>query len=285
MPSSPGLSLPLVYYHNSAGEDARAEFTIGPRIVAALDAQADLLFMYPTVAFSPKIFGAQLALTMGFAVGGMQVDAGATLSAPAIMTRGASVNDGRGGISDLYPMASLKWNFGNDNLMVYTMGGVPVGTYNANRLSNIGTNHWSIDAGGGYTYFDHLFELSAAMGFTYNFENPDTNYQNGVDMHVDWAGSAIFAKAFHAGPVGYFYEQLSADSGEGAKLGPFRSRVGGVGVQIGAFLPLLNRIWYANLKGFYEYYAEHRPDGWNMWLTFSLPLIAPKLTQQHDEGT
>jgi len=241
--------------------------------------------MYPTVAFSPKVFGAQLGLTMGFAVGGTQVDAGATLSAPLIMTRGASVNDGRGGISDLYPMASLKWNFGNDNLMVYTMGGVPVGTYNANRLSNIGTNHWSFDTGGGYTYFDHTFELSAAMGFTYNFENPATNYQNGVDMHIDWAGSAIFLKGFHAGPVGYFYEQLTGDSGEGAKLGPFKSRVGGVGLQIGAFLPLLNRIWYANLKGFYEYYSEHRPDGWNLWVTFSLPLIAPKVSDQHGAST
>jgi len=53
---------------------------------------------------------------------------------------------------------------------------------------------WSasaIDAGAGYTYFNPATgkEASAVVGLTYNLENPDTDYQNGVDLHVDWAAS------------------------------------------------------------------------------------------------
>jgi len=36
--------------------------------------------------------------------------------------------------------------------MAYLMAGVPVGSYELGRLANIGTNHRSLDAGGGYTY-------------------------------------------------------------------------------------------------------------------------------------
>ena len=27
---------------------------------------------------------------------------------------------------------------------------------------------------------------------------------------------------------------------------------------------------YLNLKGYYEFGAPNRPDGWNVWLTFAL---------------
>ena len=75
--------------------------------------------------------------------------------------------------------------------MIYTMLGVPVGSYDAERLASIGTNHWAVDVGGGYTYLnmDTGREFSATLGFTYNFENPDTDYQNGIDAHLDWGAS------------------------------------------------------------------------------------------------
>jgi hypothetical protein len=95
-----------------------------------------------------------------------------------------------------------------------------------------------VDAGGGYTYLDPKkgHEFSAALGFTYNFENPDTDYQNGIDVHLDWAASQFFSETFHAGLVGYFYNQLTGDDGAGAVLGDFKSRVAGIGPQAGWFI-------------------------------------------------
>jgi hypothetical protein len=71
--------------------------------------------------------------------------------------------------------------------MVYTTGAIPVGTYDSTHLANIGIGHGALDGGLGYTYFNPQTgnEFSAVAGFTYNFENPDTDYQSGVDFHLD----------------------------------------------------------------------------------------------------
>lgn len=71
-------------------------------------------------------------------------------------------------------------------LYAYTTAVIPVGAYDATRLANIGANRWALDAGGGYTYLDTTScrELSATLGVTYNFENPDTDYKNGVSGHT-----------------------------------------------------------------------------------------------------
>ena len=66
------------------------------------------------------------------------------------------------------------------------------------------------------------------------------------------------------GAVGYYYQQLTGDSGEGATLGPFKSRVAGIGPQIGYFFPAGRMQGYVNLKGYYEFAAENRPEGWNV---------------------
>jgi Putative MetA-pathway of phenol degradation len=75
------------------------------------------------------------------------------------------------------------------------MGGIPVGDYQQGRMANIGINHYSIDGGGGYIYLDATkgHEISVTGGLTYNFENNDTHYKNGVDSHLDW-GLAVLVR-------------------------------------------------------------------------------------------
>jgi hypothetical protein len=85
-------------------------------------------------------------------------------------------------------------------------------------------------------------EFSIVGGLTYNFENTHTNYQNGVDWHVDWAASQVLSKQFFVGPAGYFYGELSGDSGSGDKLGPFESSTVGLGGRAGASLSRSERL-------------------------------------------
>ena len=134
-------------------------------------------------------------------------------------------------------------------------------------MANLGLGHGAIDAGGGYTYFDLQAgnEFSAVVGFTYNFENPDTQYQNGVDFHLDWGASKFLTKQWQIGIVGYFFNQISCDSGAGDRVGCFESRVAGIGPQIGYIFPISQQYQgYINLKAYGEFAAEHRADGWNM---------------------
>jgi hypothetical protein len=114
------------------------------------------------------------------------------------------------------------------------------------------------------------------LGFTYNLENNDTQYKNGVDMHLDWGASRFVTKQWQFGAVGYFYNQISCDSGTRDRVGCFESRVMGIGPQIGYVVPLSEHIQgYLNLKGYQEFNADHRPDGWNVWLTFAVSPAAP----------
>jgi len=105
---------------------------------------------------------------------------------------------------------------------------------------------------------------------TFNFKNTDTDYRNGLDWHLDWGASQFLTKQVQVGLVGYFYNQLTPDSGQPAILGDFKSRVGGIGPQIGYLFPVGDLQGYVNLKAYWEFDAAHRPDGWNLWLTFAV---------------
>src|ERR1700704_1341134 len=147
--------------------------------------------------------------------------------------RSDNISDSVTGFGDLYPQFFLRWNAGVHNYMTYLTGDIPVGVYDSARLSNIGLGHGAIDGGGGYTYFNPQtgHEFSAVAGFTYNLVNPATNYQNGVDFHLDMAAAQFLSKQVFVGAVGYVYDQLSADRGSAPILGPIESRVFGVGPQ------------------------------------------------------
>jgi len=278
LPSDPGWSLPLVYYHTSADAGAGKAFEIGGRIDVGLKARADLFMAVPTYVLSTPVLGGQAAVGVTALVGRVKVDVNGTLTGPGGGTLSGSRSDSLTNAGDLFPTASLKWNRGVHNFMVYSMGGVPVGAYDKNRLANLGLNHWSLDGGGGYTYLDEKSgrEFSAVLGFTKNFENNATDYKSGVDGHLDWAASQFLSEQAHVGLVGYVYKQLTGDSGSGATLGNFKSQVSAVGPQAGYFFKVGEQKWYLNVKAFHEFNAQNRPEGWNAWVTLAIPLGSGK---------
>jgi hypothetical protein len=295
-PGQPGWAFASVYYHTSvsAGADvARARElqigrfnpTLNVTLNATLKANADLALLVPSYTFASPVLGGQLAVQMAAIVGSTSASVNGTLMAslpPFSLVRTDSISDSVTGFGDLYPRASLKWNFGVNNFMTYITGDIPVGNYNSMRLANLGLGHGAIDGGAGYTYFNPAtgHEFSAVTGLTYNFVNPVTNYQSGVDWHLDWGASQFVSQQIHIGLVGYVYQQLTADSGQAPILGEFKSRVLGVGPQIGFIFPVGGMQGYLNLKGYKEFAAENRPEGWNAWVTFSIsPAAAPPPVQ------
>ncbi|MGE3873959.1 MAG: transporter [Parvibaculaceae bacterium] len=71
--------------------------------------------------------------------------------------------------------------------------------------------------------------------------------------------------------VGYYYDQITGDSGAGAS-GPFEGRVTAVGATLGlnfqaGSLPVSTR-----LKYFHEFNAENRAEGDAAFVTLSMPL-------------
>jgi hypothetical protein len=292
VPQQPGWSLASIYYHTSvsAGGDVALarEIQIGripanltANLGASLNATGDLGFAIPTYVFATPILGGQASASLVTAYGTTSTSLAGTLTGALGLPGGGSIpfgprfdsiNATAWGFADVIPQFSLRWNAGVNNYMTYVTGDIPVGVYNSSSLANLGIGHGAIDAGGGYTYFNPGtgHEFSAVLGFTYNFENQATQYQNGVDMHLDLGASQFVSKQVMLGFVGYVYDQLSCDSGSGDRVGCFQSRVAGIGPQVGFIFPVGGMQGYINLKGYEEFDSSDRPKGWNTWVTFVL---------------
>jgi hypothetical protein len=163
--------------------------------------------------------------------------------------------------------------------MTYVTGNIPVGDYDPMRLTNIGLGHGAIDAGGAYTYLNPATgnEFSGVAGFTYNWKNPDTQYRSGIDFHFDWGASRFLSKQLFVGVAGYTYQQITDDSGQNPILGGFRSRVLGVGPQIGYIFPVGNMQGSLGVRAYGEFDAANHAPGWNTWLTLAISPTAPTL--------
>ena len=291
VPVQPGLSGAMIYYHTtvSAGGDVSAAreaeiggsgVTVKANLNANLNANADLALFVPSYTFATPVLGGQAAVSLMAVYGRMSTSIAGTLLAGVGgigIERSGEISDALTGFGDLYPTASLKWNAGVHNFMTYVTGDIPVGAYDSTRLSNIGIGHGAIDGGVGYTYFDPTkgHEFSAVAGLTYNLTNPSTNYQSGVDFHLDWAASQFLSKQFFVGAVGYLYNEIGCDSGSGDRVGCFQSRVVGIGPQVGFIFPVGDMQGFLGVKGYWEFAAQNRPDGWNTWLTFAISPAAP----------
>jgi hypothetical protein len=283
---APGWSMGTVYYHTSvaaSGSVAAAREiqvgrfapTVNVSLNASLNAQADLLLLNPTYTFDTPLLGGQLAMGVTGIFGRSAATIDGTLTANVggfAATRMGSIGDSITSVGDLYPMITLKWNSGVNNYMSYVTGDIPVGAYDPSRIANLGIGHGAIDAGGGYTYLNPAsgVAISGVAGLTYNFKNPDTQVQSGIDFHFDWSTAQFLTKQAFVGFVGYAYQQVSDDTGGNPLLGGFRSRVLGVGPQFGYIFPVGDMQGYLNIKAYGEFNAANRPSGWNTWLTFAI---------------
>ena len=277
-PGTPGWSWATVYYHTDVSSGAGQQFPRGGRVDVGISGKGDLAFFGPTYIFATPVLGAQLSVSVLGVGGRNEASAALSLTGPLGNTIGVNRTQDLVAFGDIIPQVALKWNMGVNNLMVYGMGDIPIGAYDPVRLANLGIGHGAIDFGGGYTYFNPQTgnEFSWVAGLTYNFKNTDTQYQNGMDFHLDWGASHFLSKQVQVGLVGYYLQQVTDDFGAPASLGGFRSRVAGVGPQVGFIFPVGGMQGYLNLKGYWEFAAQNRPEGWNTWVTFAISPAAPE---------
>ena len=211
-PQVPGWAMGVVYLHSNVSASGnvaasreittgRIPPTVNVNLNLSLSGQADLVVLSPTYTFATPVLGGQLSIGVASWFGRSSASIAGTLTAtagPVVATRSGVLADSLTSYGDVVPTATLRWNQGVNNYMVYVTGDIPAGDYSPLRLANLGIGHGTIDAGGAYTYLNPATgnEFSATAGFTYNFENPDTQYRNGIDLHFDWGAAHFLSKQF-----------------------------------------------------------------------------------------
>lgn len=150
----------------------------------------------------------------------------------------------------------------NFRLAVYA----PTGSYEVGRLANTGKNFWTIEPTAAFMYFGQKNgrEASLFLGVDFNTENKDTQYTSGVQAHLDgtlaqhfplWGGLA------GGGLTGFWYQQLSGDSGEGANFGDFKATAYGLGPVLSYASKFAGRDIIAELKWLHEFENKNRLEG------------------------
>ena len=204
------------------GADAERSVLQG-RVNTSVDTFAAIEMIAGFYTFESEVLGARLATAAFVPFGYVELDG-------RLGTVSVEADEFQLGDMSVVP-ASLYWSFGNLHLNVYELIFIPTGPYDVDRLVNVGRNYWSFDTVFAATWFDADWgtELSAVVGVLANTKNPDTDYQTGAEFHLDLMLNQFLAETFALGLHGYYYDQLTGDSGSGAALGSFESLSIGIG--------------------------------------------------------
>jgi hypothetical protein len=227
----PGVYFSDSFYIYSGSASKNLSFPFGR--LTAIGVTANLITNIAAVAWytDGKIFGGTLGFAAAIACGSDTNFAAVSFIGPLGFNRQLNRRKTVAAIGDTAYSASLGWEAGEHHWNAALTGIAPTGKYNPDSLAIMGLSRPALDIKGAYTFLSTATgtEGSAAAGMTFNLRNTATDYQSGTEFHVEGALNQHFPFGLAAGVGGYFYQQLSGDSGFGADLGPFRGRVAAVG--------------------------------------------------------
>jgi hypothetical protein len=226
VPPAPGLTVANTVWFQTG---SLGSAVLGGNVELGLDLDLALNLASASYTFETPVLGG--AYTMAAMVPFGYANLSASLTGP-----GGGRIDASGdsfALSDiaLIPV-QLNWSAGAFSFKASQAIIAPTGAYDASDAINLGRNYWSFDTAAAVTWFDPEGgrEVSLAPGIMFNTENPDTDYRTGAEFHLDFTATQFVSESFAVGLRGYWYKQISGDSGAGAVLGDFKSESVGLGL-------------------------------------------------------
>jgi len=221
----PGLQTAVTFWYTSGNVDVTV---LQGKVAADLD--LDLMLSIPSAFYTFKTPVLGGAYTMGVAAPFGYANLDATLTGPRGNSIGASPDSFNLSDIALTPL-QLNWNRKYFSFKFAEVIVAPTGAYDIDEAVNLGRNYWSFDTVGGMSWFHEATgtEFSLAPGIMVNTKNDDTDYKTGTEFHLDYTVNQFLSKTFSIGLRGYYYKQLTGDSGRGAILGDFKSESYGLG--------------------------------------------------------
>ena len=236
-----------------------------------LGVDLNLTFDYLTLFHKPgiELFGAQYAYGATLVAGNVDLEASIDVG-----PFNRKFQDDRTSYGDVtltpgvfYWNNGDKWHFSQSFYVV-----VPVGDYDEDESVNTGLNYWTFETDFAATYLNPETgqDYSIVLGYGYNTENDDTDYKSGDEVHLDFALNQFLSDEWAVGIHGFFYEQISGDSGKGAVLGSFKASAAGVGPAVMWAPQRLGGNKAFILKWLKEYDAKNRMEGDHVFASFAI---------------
>ena len=231
-PPEPGLYTSDIFYHfdgfaNAEVRNGITEFGVKTGM--------DVNFLEATYVTDIKLLDGQYSFggAIGWAWANLSADLG-------VFNRNFHAELSNNAFADsIWNPGTLAWHDGNWNWTVALWIYAPTGFYQKTQPGqtpdlNLGKNIWAAMPDFAFTYFDPKSGLDVSGTFVYTIQSNDnaTDYQSGDIINFDWALGKRFGLQWEAGIAGNVVNQVTGDSGSGAKLGSFREFSAGIGPAI-----------------------------------------------------
>ena len=254
-------------YLNYSG-NASAQIPTAAGLAGNLDATANTFVLGGGYTFEQPVLGGAHYTVAAF-LPYSWLDVSAKLQTPIGTLRRQSKVSGFGDLTVLPAM--LAWKTGDWQINALLPIYAPTGNYQKGRLGNPGLNYWTFDPMLGMAYSNQNSGVNAMLhaGYAINTENPDTNYRSGSLLHFDAAIQQILPAGpgfLTLGAEGFYFQQVTGDSGSGAVLGDFKGRTAGLGPVLGYIWPLGQQSLVVELKWLAELETKNRLNGDYIWL-------------------
>ena len=255
-------------YLNYNGK-ASAQIPTGAGITTNLNATANTFAVAGGVTFGQTVLGGAY-YTVAVALPYTWLDISGNVQLPGGGTaRRDNTVSGFGDLAVLPVM--LAWKTGDWQIDATLPIYAPTGSYKEGRLGNPGLNYWTFDPVIGAVYSSKKSGFNAMLhaGYAINTENPDTHYRSGTLLHFEGVVQQILPVGpglLMLGAEGFYFQQVTGDSGSGATLGDFKGRTAGFGPVLGWIQPLGKQSLVMELKWLPELDTKKRLEGDYIWL-------------------
>ena len=237
-----------------------------------IEADVDLEFImdFLTLLYKPEveILGAHYALGVFIPFVNADIETGLRIGGFDVR-----LQDDTFGLGDItFIPFVLFWNRGNFHFTFAEYVIAPTGRYDTNDLANTGLNYWTFDTDVAVTYLNEKTgqDYSVNIGYNYNTENSDTDYQTGEEVHIDYMINQFLSESFAIGVHGFYLKQVTGDSGNGAILGDFEAEAAGIGPALLWSTKSFSREITFIGKWLHEYDTERRIEGDHVFVSFAM---------------
>jgi hypothetical protein len=174
-------------------------------------------------------------------------------------------DDGNFGAGDLFAEATLSWHLKQFDFAIGAGAWMPTG--DSGEPTDAGLGYWTPMFTAGATWYidkDKTWAVSALNRYEINTEQRDYDYTPGDAYTLEWGISKTLGKVYDVGVIGYYQQQVTADSnGSNAE----RDRVAAVGPEFSVVFP--KQMLFISARYAYEFMSEARAQGHTVALTLT----------------